>query len=317
MQFSIIVPMYNVESYLDKCIESIVAQSYRNFEMLLIDDQSTDNTLKIAQSWRNKDGRIRIIKNAINFGLSATRNIGIRNAKGDYLVFVDSDDYIEKKTLEIFANIIQSQHPDIIYAGFFQENMDGFVEKKYGFLSNSNRLYSTYEYMYSELEHRNLYAASAFGIYDRKKIIDRELFFKEGILHEDEEWTPRVLLNLDTVYLSDFYFYHYIKRPGSITTKVDKTKNGLDLMQTCIELEIYSAKRVSDSKLLRLYRNQLAKLYMKAVCIGKINRKEYRSKIDRLFPLQNACKIFDVLKSILFAISPNLYLGVYKAWGDE
>lgn len=72
--------------------------------------------------------------------------------------------------------------------------------------------------MRSELEQRNLYAAAAFGIYNRKKIIDRNLFFKEGILHEDEEWTPRVLLNLDTVYLSEFNFYHYIKRPGSITT---------------------------------------------------------------------------------------------------
>ena len=171
--------------------------------------------------------------------------------------------------------------------------------------------------MRSELEQRNLYAAAAFGIYNRKKIIDRNLFFKEGILHEDEEWTPRVLLNLDTVYLSEFNFYHYIKRPGSITTKADRTQNGLDLMQTCIQLELYSANIILDSGLLKLYKNQLAKLYMKAVCIGKINRKEYKNRIDRLFPIRNACKKFDVIKSILFAISPNLYLRVYKIWGDE
>lgn len=317
MQFSVIVPMYNVESYLDKCVESIVSQSYNDFEILLIDDHSTDNTLQMAQSWENKDNRIKIIKKEFNSGLSATRNIGIKNAKGDYLVFVDSDDYLDIQSMEVFNGIIQSHHPDIVYAGFFQETIDGISEKKYGFVSNSNKLYSTYEYMRSELEQRNLYAAAAFGIYNRKKIIDRNLFFKEGILHEDEEWTPRVLLNLDTVYLSEFNFYHYIKRPGSITTKAHRTQNGLDLMQTCIQLELYSSNIILDSGLLKLYKNQLAKLYMKAVCIGKINRKEYKNRIDKLFPIRNACKKFDVIKSILFAISPNLYFRVYKIWGDE
>ena len=126
-----------------------------------------------------KDNRIKIIKKEYNSGLSATRNIGINIAKGDYLVFVDSDDYIDKHSMEVFEKIIQSHHPDIVYAGFFQENVDGFAEKKYGFVSKSNTLYSTYEYMRSELEHRNLYAAAAFGIYNRKKIVESSLFFKE------------------------------------------------------------------------------------------------------------------------------------------
>lgn len=317
MVFSIIVPMYNVEQYLDKCIQSIVSQTVSDYEVILVNDCSTDRTLEIAQSWKDRFDRIKIINKPKNSGLSDTRNVGMDVSKGDYIVFVDSDDYIENGALEVFYRIINGYAPDIIYAGFIKENEQGVKKHKFGFISESERIYSSQDYMRSELKHRNLFAGAQFGIYRRDMLINNRLYFKSGILHEDEEWTPRVLMKAKSVYLSNNYFYHYLKRDGSITTKKDRTKNGLDLSRTCTELEKYAVINISDGQLLKLYYNQLAKLYMKAMCVGKLYRKEYRDTVDRFFPIRHSSIFFDILKAILFAFSLRLYAGFDSVFGDD
>lgn len=317
MKFSIIVPMYNVELYLDKCIDSLLSQTYNDYEIILIDDCSSDNTLNIARKWSLKSTKIVLIEKSKNSGLSDTRNIGIKRSCGDYLLFVDSDDYIEKDTLKNMYDIIFETKADIIYAGFFQEYPNNISIKKYGYNSKPDKLYNTEEYMYSELESRNLFAAAAFGVYKRDLITDNCLFFKIGILHEDEHWTPRLLMNSSTIFLSSYHFYHYVKREGSITTKKDRTQNGLDLINTCIELKKYSLIHLKDSYLQKLYNNQLAKLYMKAVCIGELDYKTYRHVVDRFFPIKNAYKIYDIAKALLFMTSISLYKRIDKLFGDN
>lgn len=97
MRFSIIVPIYNTEKYLDKCIKSVLNQTMSDYELILIDDCSTDDSLTIACKYKSE--HIKVLKNVSNSGLSETRNLGIKNASGDYIVFLDSDDYIEKTAL--------------------------------------------------------------------------------------------------------------------------------------------------------------------------------------------------------------------------
>ena len=317
MQFSIIVPMYNVEKYIDKCIKSIISQSYKDFEVIIVNDCSSDNSLQIAKLWQSKSDKIQIIDKEMNSGLSETRNKGIIQARGNYFLFVDSDDYIESDTLEEFNRIIEQYKPDIIYGGVIQKYESGRTLYKYGFVSKPDTLYISKDYMKIELKHRNLFAMAQCGIYRRELIIKNNLFFKSAILHEDEEWTPRVLMNANSIYLSKKYFYYYLKREGSITTKKDRTKNGIDLLQTCLELENYANQNLKNSELLRLYYNQLAKLYMKGTCIGKLYRKEYKKIVNRLFPLKHACQPFDILKAILFAISLNVYAKFDSIFGDN
>lgn len=314
MRFSIIVPIYNTEKYLDKCIQSILDQTLQDYEVLLIDDCSTDASLEIAGTYESE--QIRVLRNKTNLGLSITRNMGISNASGDYLVFLDSDDYIDNfALLELDKLVCEESFPDIVYTGFIEER-GASIAKKYGYASESNRLYSRYEFLKSELEKRTLYAAACFGIYKRSFIIENNLFFKSGICHEDELWTPQVVNKAKNIYLSDLTYYHYIRRDNSITKVKDKTKNGLDLMESCYELiRIFS--NMDDDYLKRMMDNHIAMLYMKAMCRGRLYRKEYSKIIDRKFPIRYATTSIDKIKAMLFLFSLYIYYLLDRKYGDN
>lgn len=314
MRFSIIVPIYNTEKYLDKCIQSILSQTLSDYEVLLIDDCSTDSSLSIACKYQSDC--VRVLKNLSNSGLSKTRNKGMEHAKGDYIVFLDSDDYIEQNALyELNKLICENEFPDIIYTGFIEER--GTIQKKkYGYASESNKIYTRYEFLKSELEKRTLYAASCFGVYKRKLIIDNKLFFKPGIYHEDELWTPQVVNKSEFIYLSNLAYYHYIRREDSITKVKDKTRNGMDLLGSCYELtDIFS--EMDDQHLKRMMDNHIAMLYMKAMCRGRLYRKDYSKLIDRKFPIRYAALPIDKIKALLFLLSPYLYYVLDRKYGDN
>lgn len=314
MRFSIIVPIYNTEKYLDKCIQSVLDQTLSDYELLLVDDCSTDSSLKIAYKYQSD--RVMVLKNSSNSGLSKTRNKGIEYASGDYIVFLDSDDYIEKNALHALNEIAcGNDFPDVIYTGFVEERGER-KNKKYGYASEPNKIYTRYDFLKSELEKRTLYAAACFGIYKRKLIVDNKLFFKPGIYHEDELWTPQVVNKAAFIYLSDLTYYHYIRRNDSITKVKDKTKNGVDLLESCYDLiNIFS--EMDDKYLKRLMNNHIAMLYMKAMCRGRLYRKVYSKLIDRKFPIYYATTLIDKIKAILFLLSPYLYYLADQKYGDN
>ena len=115
---SIIVPVYNVEKYLDRCIQSILVQSFKKFELVLINDGSTDNSLKICQKYREEDNRIVLISQP-NKGLSAARNTGLENIHGEYVCFIDSDDFVEKNYLRSLYNNLEKNKADISICEYF------------------------------------------------------------------------------------------------------------------------------------------------------------------------------------------------------
>ena len=104
MKLSVVIPVYNVEKYLDKCVESIVNQTFKDLEIILVDDGSTDESGKMCDEWTEKDTRIKAI-HKINGGLSSARNAGIKQAKGEYISFIDSDDFVE---LDMYATMIEA-----------------------------------------------------------------------------------------------------------------------------------------------------------------------------------------------------------------
>ena len=109
---SVIVPVYKVEQYLDRCLKSLVDQSYSNIEIILVDDGSPDKCYQICEKWAQRDNRIKVIHKA-NGGLSDARNKGLELAKGEYVCFVDSDDYVAKKYIEILYNLMRNNHTDM------------------------------------------------------------------------------------------------------------------------------------------------------------------------------------------------------------
>ena len=114
---SIIVPVYNVEKYLNRCINSIVGQSYKNTEIILVDDESPDNCPKMCDEWKLKDNRIIVIHKKKNGGLGYARNSGMSIARGEYITFIDSDDWIDNKHIESLVNLIEKNKSDCVLGG--------------------------------------------------------------------------------------------------------------------------------------------------------------------------------------------------------
>ena len=314
MRFSIIVPVYNVEKYLERCISSVLNQSFSDYELLLVEDCSTDSSFEIAERFIGE--KVKLYRNKVNSGLSVSRNVGVQNAIGEYILFLDSDDYVENDALFVLDNLISSNgNPDIVYTGVIEERGQEKT-RKYGYKSESDKSYTRYEFLKSELEKRNLYAPAVLGVYKRMLIVDNNLFFKPGIYHEDELWTPQIVDKAKKIYLSKYIYYHYVKRENSITTKTDRTQNGLDLMDSCYDL-IDIFKEMGESDLKKLMNNHIAMVYMKAMCKGRLYRAEYISKVDRVLPLRYASTYKDILKALIFALNLKLYYFLDQKWGDN
>lgn len=220
MKISIVIPIYNVEQYLEQCLSSILAQKYDDLEVICINDGSTDNSRKILSAWEARFPQIRAIDRE-NGGLSAARNTGLAYATGDYIVFVDSDDWVEPTLLNQLAK--EASREDMIcFACRKSDNgaIDTLVPEQSDGWSYYNR---------HALEHRTVPFVCVWQrCYRREFLIENDLHFREGILHEDNEFTPRACFRAKSVKVIPDVLYNYRVRPGSImTTRNLKNKESL------------------------------------------------------------------------------------------
>lgn len=224
MKFSIIIPVYNVESYLEKCIQSILQQKYKDIELLLIDDGSEDNSGKICDKYVEIDERIKIV-HQVNKGVSVARNVGIKMAKGDYIVFVDSDDYIlSDDFLDKIYEKIKESNADIIVYGCrrISEKTGEIVEYSYSNLENVNHV-EIEDRISWLIEHDKFSSSSWMHIVKIEYLKDNKLFFDEGYkTSEDLEWIIRVMsYNPKIIGVNDTSYVYRI-REGSLCTTEKK-----------------------------------------------------------------------------------------------
>lgn len=304
MFLSVIVPAYNVEQYIDKCIESLINQDIDDYEIIIVNDASTDKTVDKVINWKND--RIIFVNKEKNSGLSSTRNEGMKIAKGKYIAFVDSDDYLEFNSFSKLKKQIEDMKEiDAIYMGYYLHRYNR-IEKYYDFYSEKNRKFKATSFLKYELKHRGIPVPACFAVYRREFLEKNNILFRVGILHEDELWSPTILFKADLVATTNICIYHYIIRSGSITQKKDRTQNGIDKLYICKQL-FEMTKSQLDENVKKLMNNHISMLYMKAMCEGKLYRKPYSQKIDRTFPIKNVCFLKDIVKGILFAISLRIY----------
>ena len=235
IKVSIIVPMYNVENYIQECIESIINQSLKEIEIIVVNDGSTDNSIKKLECI--KDNRIKII-NKQNGGLSSARNEGLKVANGQYLIFIDSDDFlISDDCLEEMYNNILNNKLDILSsnAKLYYKDNNKYIKTNKGLTYTENKVMSIDEFI--EKSQNCDIAPACFYMYRTKFLKDNNLLFKEGIYHEDELFTYRSLLRTKKIYVSNDYFYAYRQRDGSITNSKNNVKRGEDLINICLELD--------------------------------------------------------------------------------
>lgn len=219
MKLSIIIPVYNVEQYLSKCLDSVLEQSYKaDYEVICVNDGSTDSSLAILEDYGEKYDKIKII-NQVNSGLSEARNAGLRLAKGDYVWFVDSDDWIEHIALETLHKNIDKEEI-ICFNGkrYFEDGTKETPDEGIDIINISGWEYYNRYALQSRKFH---FVCVVLRVYKREFLLSNKLFFASRIYHEDNLFTPITLYKATIVKSIPDSIYQYRIRAGSITQNIN------------------------------------------------------------------------------------------------
>ena len=314
IQISIIVPIYNVEKYLEECLDSIAGKHEEVVEILLIDDGSTDNSGVIAENYANLYKNI-FLYHKVNGGLSDARNYGIWRARGKYVLFLDSDDFISDDALDIILFECINNQLDIILwdANVVDDNRNKITENNFYCHNglNNNCISSGKEILKRQILARNDYPATVWlGLYNREYLISNNFWFENGLLHEDEFWTPKVLIEAEAVkYLKESIYYYRLSQ-NSIMRRHDHdySRNIECIIYIYSSMLVYYDWKLKDSELCKLLKGNIVKKYLHV--IGKYNIYKYpflKKKINRLELLLNATTINDKLKALILLINTRIY----------
>ncbi len=299
---TVIVPVYKVEDYLDRCIESIVEQTYKDLEIILVDDGSPDRCPQICDEWQKKDKRIRVIHKE-NGGLSDARNVAIKEAKGIYYLLVDSDDFIVKDAVERLEAYASDE--DVIVAEAKIYEPDGIVDRVHTNIKE-NYVYSGSEYSIEAISKGEWFAAACYNMYRTEFIKKNELFFKTGILHEDIEYVPRLFLMAEKVKYLHYEFYRYMIRGDSICS-IKSSKHLNDLFSTYSYWKILN-DTIEDDKLFKSYSGALSKYFISTCRQYRVSKRVYPEGIDAKYLLTHSLNDKELLKTIVFVLFRSLYV---------
>ena len=226
VRITAIVPVYNAERYLHQCLDSLLRQTMPFFEAILINDGSTDNSASILCDYCRLDSRFTLITQN-NSGLSMARNVGLEKAAGDYIAFLDSDDWLSPDAFELLLKTADSCDVDIIVGNVLTVSQKGDNVTCWSFKRNSdifpiNVPISGRRY-YLTVEREHSYTVMVYSYLYRKSFLDKHNFRFLSIIHEDELWTPLVLVTAKTVAVSPADFYYYRLRDDSLTSLCDSS----------------------------------------------------------------------------------------------
>ena len=230
MKISVIVPVYNVENYLEKCLNSLVNQTLEEIEILVINDGSTDDSQKIIEVFQSKfPQKIKTFAKE-NGGLSDARNFGIDRATGEFLAFVDSDDYVSATMMEEMYGLAKKHEAEIVICNLQKVDENGIVTQKLTQIPNLPEKV--------DLE-KHFSVFSDISYFACNKIFKRELFegkrFQKGMHFEDIELIPKILLQCKTLAKTDAFHYQYLERSNSISKS--HTERGLDILKSVKNVE--------------------------------------------------------------------------------
>lgn len=310
IKYSFIVPVYNMEKYLKKCLDSLVKQTFSDFEIVIVNDGSTDKSEKIIEKYKNKYPNIKVI-NQKNKGLSEARNEGVKKAKGKYIIFIDSDDYVEKKLLEQIDKKIDDN--DILRFQIVTENEDGSNKKYFNEIGFSDE---SGVHAFEKITNYRFVETAWCYVFSKKFWNENNFKFLKGVYHEDFGLIPFVIYKAKKVSSVNYVGYHYVQRQGSIINNSDYEKTVKKAFDMLLQYENIKSLFNMNSK---NYDNYLLS-YMANCSIVKaraLRRKERKKYIKKLKEIN----VFDdiiintfsrKLKRILMKINLGLYLRMVK-----
>lgn len=350
IKLSIVVPIYNVARYLPKCVDSLIHQDFRNYEVILVDDGSTDESPQICDEFASSNelvyervselGKplIRVIHQK-NAGLSAARNAGLKAAKGEYVCFVDSDDFWEENVLGRLMAQIERDRLDVLRFDYQNvrlvkdERVNGLTDERRYEVFQPNKM-PRYIDTKNEVVDGETYLNTRMGYacYAVMYIIKRSLlvkdegmnglkdecFFKEGIHFEDVEWLPRMMLKAKRVNSTTTVVYNYLVRQGSITKvqgDIEKQRKNIEDYMTVLENLRSLEQRYSACVWVKRMRSSMTVGVLTSVARHFYKeRKEYirRLKAQNVFPLAIADqgKTYTRRARIANAFGPHIYCAV-------
>ena len=263
---SVIIPVYNVEKFLNRCVDSILSQTYKNIEIILVDDGAQDSSPQICDEYAHKDIRVKVIhKN--NGGLASARNAGLKVAKGDYILFVDSDDWIKDITVEELLNIAVKNQVDFVrfipVSAGYPDRPDGtpinfgtedFMED--GVYNKEKMIRDIYPRLFvtPQLTMGPIVAAWR-SLYNRKFLVDNNLYFDEEVKYsEDAIFSAKVVYNSNKFYyIKVGYYYNYFYNTSSITKSFKKDRwNVCKILSSTFKKEFGNKSDYDFSKQLHL-----------------------------------------------------------------
>lgn len=294
---SIIVPIYNVEQYIRRCIDSIINQSYKNIELILVDDGSPDNCPKICDEYASKYDHITVIHQK-NFGLSSARNRGMDIAKGEYISFVDSDDYLHKDFVLNCLRIIAQKNVGIVQCSFLTGSDDSFPK----ILMNSEIIVFNDSRMYGD---RNVKITAWGKLYDKTTL--NGILFPVGRINEDEFFTYKAIAASGNIAVTSMPLYYYYVNPNSITHKKTDYKP-MDFVDAYHE-RLRFFKKKKDRLAYNLSLKEFAIRLMLYYCSFKSNKNNKNDKKSVL------TEYFSIYKKIKFdmnvAFKERLILSIF------
>ena len=310
MLFSVILPVYNVERYLEECVDSILAQTFNDYELILVDDGSTDGSPQLCDKLAEQDARIRVIHKP-NGGASDSRNVGVSQAKGEYIVYIDSDDFVFSN--DFFQKLADKteKSPDSIlykYAKFFDD--DNRVEPCCFSYETAMKAEGYAEQIRCLVEADAFYGMAWIRAIKRSVIVDNDIVFEVGITGEDMEWIYHILYHCRSMEFLDEICIAYRQRSGSVTSSF-KLKNLTDFIYVLEKWANRIREDDSDTAWKHALYGSLAKyysnLYVVYARLQDKNKKQYKKQI----------KALDWLWQYSLSHRPKMVAKIYGVFGFE
>ena len=313
MKFSLIVPVYNTYDYLDKCLNSLINQKEvkSKYEIVIVNDGTPDNSEDIVMKYLKKFPNIIKYYKKENGGLSSARNMGIENSSGDYLLFIDSDDYLDEKLLSKLEVLIDNNNnPDLIRMDTRDVRENGETIQNIILPKYENDI----DLIKGIMQFNALEVPWAY-VYNRKFFQRNNFKYAVGFIHEDYGLTPMVIYKARTIAQLSYIGYNYVERSGSIIaeTNYEKLKRRVDDMFKlyCVHMDVIKKDSVKG-KLLRSY--SLEAMINK---LSVLNNQDLNKKLDEIKSKINISDIYcynfnKCIKKVLLRISIKLYLLIYK-----
>ncbi len=276
IEISVIIPVYNVEKYLSKCLDSVLEQDFDSFEIVAVNDGSKDSSGKILEEYAKNNEKI-VLVNQENKGLGGARNTGIANAKGKYLFFLDSDDAIKPGTLSALYNDAVRNDADIVWFGMDYVLEDGKVILTRRANENGSRVVT-------QDECPLLYADDSYicnKLVKRKLFTENNISFPERAWYEDLKTLPKLVLEADKIVLSDKVCYNYLQRAESIM-HVPNTDRNIEMIDAVEDVLLYYKKKKAFEKYYESL-EYMAVLHILVLCTVRVASIDPKHKLLRKF----------------------------------